>query len=193
LVNLATGRIGVDQARLFGSLFITQLYLTALARQTQPEERRRDFYLYVEEAENFATDALPSMLAQVRKFKLNLILSYQFLNQMDDRTRSAVLGTVGTIIAFRTGTDAEELEKEFRPQFDADYLRRLRNFRIVYRLQGEGLGALPASTATLPLPELRGDEADPATIIRISRQRYARPKTKVEAEIAQRWNLSSAP
>ncbi len=114
-VNLATGRVGEDQARLFGSLFITQLYLTALARQSQPEDQRRDFYLYLEEAESFTTDALPSILAQARKFRLNLTLSYQFLDQMKERTRSAVLGTVGTLVTFRVGTDAEELEKEYRP------------------------------------------------------------------------------
>jgi hypothetical protein len=190
-VNLATGRVGEDQARLFGSLFITHLYLTALARQSQPEDQRRDFYLYLEEAENFTTDALPSMLAQARKFRLNLTLSYQFLDQMKDRTRSAVLGTTGTLIVFRVGNDSEELEKELRPQFDADFLRRQQNHHVVYRLQGQGLAALPASTTTLPPAELRGDEADPATIIRISRERYARPRAKVEQEIAQRWKLTS--
>jgi hypothetical protein len=189
LVNLATGRIGEDQARLFGSLFITQLYLTALARQSQPEDQRQDFYLYLEESENFTTDALPSMLAQARKFRLNLTLSYQFLDQMKERTRNAVLGTVGTLIVFRARNDAEELEKELRPQFQADYLRRQQNYRAVYRLQA----ALPASTTTLPLLELRGDEADPATIIRISRERYTRPRAKIEQAISHRWKIATSP
>ena len=193
LVNLAAGRIGEDQAGLFGSLFITQLYLTALARRSQPEDQRRDFYLYLEEAENFTTDALPSMLAQARKFRLNLTLSYQFLDQMKDRNRNAISGTVGTLIVFRVRNDSEELEKELRPQFQVDYLRRQQNYRAVYRLQGQGLAALPASTTTLPSLEMPGDEADPATFIRISRERYTRPRSKVEAEIDKRWKITTSP
>jgi len=191
-VNLATGRAG-EAARLFGSLFITQLYLTALARQSQPEDDRKPFYLYVEEAEHFATEALPSMLAQARKYGLNLTLNFQTLDQLGDRTKNAILGNVGTLIAFRVGgDDAEELEKEFRPQFMADFLRRQDNYHAVYRLQGQGLAGLPATTITLPLPEKLGDEADPETLIRISRERYARPRAQVEQELAQRWILTGS-
>ena len=100
-----------------------------------------------------------------------------------------MLGSVGTLITFRVGNDSEELEKELRPQFDADFLRRQQNYHAIYRLQGEGLAALPASTTTLPLVKLNGDQADPDTIIRTSRERYARPKAKVEQEIFQRWKI----
>ena len=169
-------------------MFITQIYITALARQSQPEDDRKPFYLYVEEAEHFTTEALPSMLAQARKYGLNLTLNFQTLDQLGDRTKNAILGNVGTLIAFRVGgDDAEELEKEFRPQFMADYLRRQDNHHAVYRLQGQGLAGLPATTTTMPLPERTGAEADPETLIRISRERYARPRAQVEKELAQRW------
>ena len=125
------------------------------------------------------------MLAQVRKF--------QSLEQLNQRTRTAILANAGTLIVFRVGgTDAEELEKEFRPQFQVDYLRRQQNHHAVYRLQGQGLAGLPSTTTTSPLPEKLGNEATPTTLIRISRERYARPRARVERELAQRWALTGS-
>jgi hypothetical protein len=128
------------------------------------------------------------MLAQVRKYRLNVTLTFQFLDQFSQRTQSAILGSVGTLLAFRSG-DADLLEKEFRPQFKSDYIRTLPNYRVVYRRLGGGMAALPGSTDTLPLLARRGDEANRDTILRMCRERYARPRLQVEQKIFRQWGM----
>jgi len=131
LVNLAKGKIGEDTAALLGALLVSKLGLAALSRADVPEHSRRDFYVYVDEFPNFATLSLATMLSELRKYRLNLILAHQYFGQLPDELRNAILGNVGTIISFRVGPeDADILEKEFCPEFSASDLLNLPNRSI---------------------------------------------------------------
>ena len=161
LVNLAKGRIGEDRANLLGALLITRIYLAALARQDQPEEERNDFYLYVDEYESFATDIFSSILAESRKYHLNLTLINQYLDQVPRDISRGVLGNVGNWIVFRVGNaDAQVFSQEFSPYINLEQLQRLPNRRIIYKLLVNGVSAIPSSTTTLAPRELQGNEAD---------------------------------
>src|SRR5439155_25189008 len=108
LVNLAKGKIGADASALLGALLVTKIGLAGLSRADIPEENRRDFYLYIDEFQNFATLSLANMLSELRKYRTNMILSHQFQGQLDPQVRDAILGNVGTIISFRLGLTAAE-------------------------------------------------------------------------------------
>ena len=188
LVRLPKGIIGEDRANLLGSAMITKLYLAALERQGTPESQRKDFYLYVDEYESFATDSFPSILSEARKYHLNLTLINQYLDQVPRDITHSVFGNVGNWIVFRVGaTDAQVLEQEFEPFVKTEELRRQANHRIVYKLLVDGVVAIPGSTTTPPPVLPRGDEADLQTIIRVSRERYARPRAEVEQKILAKW------
>lgn len=154
LVNLAKGKIGEDTASLLGSLLVSRLGLTALSRADMPEAERRDFYLYLDEFPTFTTLSLANMLSELRKYRLNLILAHQFLGQLHEQVREAILGNAGTMIAFRLGlTDAEVLEKEFYPEFSAADLVHLPNHAIYLKLIVEGTVTRPFSAETLAVDE----------------------------------------
>ena len=121
IMNLAKGKIGEENSRLLGAMLVTKIYLTAMTRVDIPvEENRKDFYLYVDEFQNFATESFASILSEARKYRLNLILAHQYIAQMDETVQDAVFGNVGTMVCFRVGAqDAELLEKEFGPEFMA--------------------------------------------------------------------------
>ncbi len=190
LVNLSKGRIGEDRANLLGSIVITKLYLAARERQQQPEARRRDFYLYVDEFQNFSTDVFPSILSESRKYRLNLILAHQYLKQVPEDIRSGVFGNVGSWIAFRVGSeDALTLEREFMPYFDAEDMRRQQNFSIIYKILRGGVAADPSSGRTNPPLWKGGDETTREAVIKASRGRYARERAFVEEKI-KRWFAS---
>ncbi|HZS09332.1 MAG TPA: type IV secretion system DNA-binding domain-containing protein [Blastocatellia bacterium] len=150
LVNLAKGRLGEDASSLLGSLIVSRLGLAALSRAGLPEEERRDFFLYVDEFEHFVTLSLSNILSEARKYRLSLVLAHQYLSQLDPRIRDAVLGNVGTVIAFRVGVnDAEVLEKEFRPEFTAADLVSRPNYHVCLRLVIDGEISRPFSARTL--------------------------------------------
>jgi hypothetical protein len=191
LVRLPKGIIGEDRANLLGSALITKLYLAALERQSVSEGQRKDFYLYVDEYESFATDSFPSILSEARKYHLNLTLINQYLDQVPPDITKGIFGNVGNWIVFRVGaTDAQVLEQEFQPYVKTEQLRRQGNHRITYKLMVDGVAAIPGTTTTPPPVQLQGDEADPQTIIRISRERYARPRAEVEKKILAHWGSS---
>lgn len=151
LVNLAKGKLGGDNATLIGALLVSRLGLAALSRADQPEEQRRDFYLYLDEFQNFTTLSLSNMLSELRKYRLNMILSHQYLDQLEPEVRQAILGNVGTIICFRIGLkDAQYLEDVFYPKFSRDDLINLGNFNIYLRLVIDGMISKPFSADTLP-------------------------------------------
>jgi hypothetical protein len=151
LVNLAKGKIGEDAAALLGSLLVSRLGLAALSRADVPEEDRRDFYLYLDEFQTFSTLSLANMLSELRKYRLNMILAHQYLSQVDEEIRDAILGNVGTVISFRVGlNDAEILEKEFWPTFKASDLTGLPNYNVYLKLMIDGAESRPFSAATLP-------------------------------------------
>lgn len=150
LVNLAKGKIGEDTAALLGALLVSRLGLAALSRADAPEISRRDFYVYLDEFPNFATLSLATMLSELRKYRLNLILAHQYLGQLPEQLRDAILGNVGTIISFRVGpADAEILEKEFYPEFSANDLLNLPNRNIYLKLMADGAVSPPFSAETL--------------------------------------------
>src|SRR3989441_417205 len=123
LLNLAKGKIGEDAAGLLGAMLVAQIGLAGLSRTDQPEHERRDFYVYLDEFQNFTTLSLANMLSELRKYRVNLILAHQYLAQLDPEVRDAILGNVGTTISFRVGlSDAAILEKEFYPEFSASDL-----------------------------------------------------------------------
>ena len=155
LVNLAKGRIGEDAAMLLGAILVSGIGVAALSRAEQPEENRRDFFLYLDEFQNFTTLSLATMLAELRKYRVSLVLAHQYLTQLDEEVRDAILGNVGTILAFRVGlTDAEILEKEFWPEFREADLVRQPNYHLYLKLIIDGTVNRPFSAETVhPLPK----------------------------------------
>jgi CxxC-x17-CxxC domain-containing protein len=185
IVNLSKGRIGEENSMLLGALFITKLQLAAMSRVDLPEEQRRDFYLYVDEFQNFATESFATILSEARKYRLNLILAHQYIAQLDEKVRDAVFGNVGTIVAFRVGAeDAEFLEKEFSPEFSAQDLVNLPKFNIYVKLMIDGVASRPFSAKTLPPPEINR-KSFRETIIKVSRERYGVPARIVEEKISK--------
>jgi CxxC-x17-CxxC domain-containing protein len=186
IMNLSKGKIGEENSRLLGALMITKLQLAAMSRVDTPEEQRKDFFLYIDEFQNFATESFVNILSEARKYRLALILGHQYIAQMDEKVRDAVFGNVGTIVCFRVGAeDAEFLEKEFAPEFTAQDLVNLTKYHIYLKLMIDGVAGRPFSAITLPpFPPQEKSYAD--TIIRISRERYGTPRERVEEKIA-RW------
>jgi hypothetical protein len=150
LVNLAKGKIGEDASSLLGALIVSKIGLAGLSRADIQEEKRRDFYLYMDEFQNFATLSLTNMLAESRKYHLAQIYAHQFQGQLDPNVRDAILGNVGTIISFRLGlVDAEMLAGEFYPFFSARDLINLPNHHIYLRLMVDGVVSQPFSAETI--------------------------------------------
>jgi type IV secretory pathway TraG/TraD family ATPase VirD4 len=150
LVNLAKGRIGEDTAGLLGSLLVSRIGLAGLSRADTPEDNRRDFHVYLDEFQNFTTLSLATMLSELRKYRVNLVLAHQYLSQVDPEVRDAILGNAGTIISFRLGvTDAEILSREFHPEFSVQDLVGLPNYRIYLKLMIDGAVSKSFSAVTL--------------------------------------------
>lgn len=186
IMNLSKGRIGEDSSRLLGGMLITKLQLAAMERVDIPEVERRDFYLYVDEFQNFATESFANILSEARKYHLNLILAHQYVEQLEEEVSSAVFGNVGTIVCFRIGAiDALELAKEFMPRFTETDLVNLAKYDIYLRLMIDGGASDPFSATTLP--PLSGPTGMEQNVIKVSRERYAVPRATIEEKIA-RWS-----
>lgn len=192
ILNLSKGRIGEDNSRLLGAMLITKIQLAAMSRVDVLEDQRQDFFLYIDEFQNFASDSFVSILSEARKYRLSLILSHQYIAQLDEnesRVRGAVFGNVGTIVSFRVGAeDAEFLEKEFTPEFLALDFVNLGKYSIYVKLMIDGITGRPFSAQTLPppmLPFATPEESNEAEIVRASRASYATPRQGVEDEIAK--------
>jgi len=192
VMNLSKGRIGEDNSALLGAMMITKIQLAAMARVDVPEDQRRDFYLYVDEFQNFATDSFANILSEARKYHLDLILAHQYIGQLitdtSTRVRDAVFGNVGTICLFRVGAeDAEFLEKEFEPVFMAQDLVNLPSYNIYIKLMIDGIAGNAFSAETLPPADLSKTEGNAEKVIRITRERYGTQREIVEEKIA-RWS-----
>lgn len=186
ILNLSKGRIGEDNSRLLGALLITKLQLAVMSRVDIPEEKRRDFYLYVDEFQNFATMSFANILSEARKYRLNLTLGHQYITQMEEEVRDAVFGNVGTLILFRIGAeDSEFLEREFMPDFTAQDLVNLTKYNVYLKLMIDGVAGRPFSAETLP-PAPIEEESNREKIIRASRERYSVKREIVEDKI-RRW------
>ena len=200
IANLSKGKIGEDNSRLLGALLITKLQLAAMSRVDIPEQERRDFLLYVDEFQNFATEAFVNILSEARKYRLSLTLANQYLGQLDEMTatgkstriREAIFGNVGTMIIFRVGAeDALFLEKEFGPNVSAQDLINLPKYNTFVKLMVDGITTTPFSAQTLPLPP-KPKASNVAKIIKISREKYGTERKKIEEKI-ERWAKGEKP
>lgn len=188
ILNLSKGRIGEDNSSLLGAMMITKIQLAAMERIDIPEDERKDFYLYIDEFQNFSTESFANILSEARKYHLNLIVAHQYIEQLDEKVQAAVFGNVGTIITFRIGAaDAEVLEKEFTPQFNEQDLVNLTKYDIYLKLMVEGVATNPFSATTLlPIAKKQGNAEK---IIKVSRERYTKSRVVVEEKI-MRWSIS---
>lgn len=191
LINLSIGRIGEDAVNLLGSLFVTKIYLAAMSRATVPDREMKklpNFYLYVDEFQNFTNDSFAQILAQARKYKLSLIVAHQYVKQMTEVVHDAIFGNVGTMIAFRVGADdGEALEKEFQPTFVVEDFVNLGRFQMYLKLMINGVTSSAFSAKSMGVwPEPEKNFVD--EIIASSRKLYTHPRKEVEAHILQ-WTL----
>jgi hypothetical protein len=190
IVNLSKGKIGEDNGALLGAMLVTKIQLAALGRADIPEEKRKHFYLYVDEVHNFFTLSFAGILSEVRKYGLSLLVAHQYLDQLDEEMRAAILGNVGTLISFRIGAeDAKNLAREFYPVFNESDLTDLPNHHIYLKLMIDGMTSRPFSAVTLAQPE--ADRSFKDEIIAESRKRYTTRRKK--AETKPTFKTSSEP
>ncbi|MFA6354327.1 MAG: type IV secretion system DNA-binding domain-containing protein [Candidatus Paceibacterota bacterium] len=192
IVNLAKGKVGEDNSALLGAMIITRLQLAAMSRVDTAESKRRDFFLYVDEFQNFATESFANILSEARKYRLSLVLAHQYIGQLvsgdSTKVRDAIFGNVGTLVSFRIGaTDAEFLEKEFMPEFEQTDLVNLAKYNAYIKLMIDGVAHRPFSAQTIP------PRKDPLisykdVIIKNSQNKFGTPRTIVEEKISGEWN-----
>ncbi len=186
LVNLSKGKTGELNSQLLGMIFVMKFQAAAMGRANVPEDQRTDFSLYVDEFQNFATDSFESILSEARKYRLNLILANQFMTQLTDKIREAIIGNVGTIISGRIGTtDAELMVKRFSPTFDTEDLTRLPNFQTITSVMINGVPSQPFSMALIsPQGEVVPKLAE--ALKKLSAAKYGQPRSEVEKQIFKR-------
>jgi CxxC-x17-CxxC domain-containing protein len=172
-------------------MMITKIQLAAMSRVDIPEKERKDFYLYIDEFQNFSTDSFANILSEARKYRLDLILAHQYIEQLSEKVKPAVFGNVGTMITFRVGAaDAEELAKEFMPTFNEEDLVNLPKYEMYLKLMIDGIASSPFSAKGLPpIPEDEKTNQEDK-VIRASREKYATPRVVVEERIMN-WHESS--
>lgn len=197
IVNVSKGRIGEDNSALLGSMLITKIQLAAMERVRIPEDERKDFFLYVDEFQNFATDSFAGILSEARKYRLNIIISHQYTGQLvtdtSTKVRDAVFGNVGTLVVFRVGApDAEFLESEFEPEFEPQDLVNLPNYNVILRPMYHGVSSRPFSAVTLPPFKIPTSASTKQQIIEQSRKLYGRHREIVEEELKD-WSVGSGP
>jgi hypothetical protein len=189
LVNLAQGRLGEETASLLGGMIITRLQATAMERVDIPEEQRSDFFLYVDEFQNFATESFAKILSEARKYHLNLTMTNQYIDQLPLTVRQAIFGNVGTLGSFVVSqSDASILEKEFAPVVSSDDLVSLDSHAMYIKLCIDGMTSVPFSARSLPVRYQKFDLRD--EIIRESREKYGVERAVIEDKI-QKWSDQS--
>ncbi|MFZ2048827.1 MAG: type IV secretion system DNA-binding domain-containing protein [Minisyncoccia bacterium] len=195
IVNLSKGRVGEGNANLLGSMLITKIYLAAMSRADKNNAelaKLPNFYLYVDEFQSFANESFADILSEARKYKLNLTIAHQYIEQMEEEVRDAVFGNVGTMIAFRVGAyDAEVLEKEFAPTFIAEDLVNLGMYQVYLKLMIDGVSSKPFSATTMA-PIKAPDITFKKEVIESSRAQFAHSRSEVEKTIAE-WQGEAKP
>ncbi len=195
IVNLSKGKVGEGNANLLGSMFITKIYLAAMSRADVTEtqlQKLPNFYLFVDEFQSFANKSFADILSEARKYKLNLTLAHQYIEQMEEEVSAAVFGNVGTMVVFRVGAfDAEFLEKEFMPAITAEDLVNLGIYQTYLKLMIDGVTSAPFSAVTIP-PIEKQPQSFREEVIAASRAAFARPRLQVENEIKE-WHLPIVP
>jgi Helicase HerA, central domain len=190
LVNLAKGRLGEDVAALLGSLLMHQVELAALSRAAHPVSKRRDYFLYVDEAHLVATTTMIELFPEARKYHLGVILAHQYLDQLPEDLRCALLGNVGTLAVFRVGgRDAEVLGAEFAPECRAADLMYLPAHQMCLKLLVNGTTSSPFTVSTFPTPQPHISQRE--HIIAATRERYCHPVVEVERDIMRSWHTNS--
>lgn len=192
IVNLSKGRMGEDAMRLLGGMIITKIQLAAMSRVDIPEEDRKDFYLFVDEFQNFATESFSNILSEARKYRLCLTLAHQYINQLvfdgNATVKDAIFGNVGTLVSFRVGAeDAEHLEKEFDPVFLMNDIVNLSKYDIYLKLMIDGIAGDAFSARTLPPADISDTVSNSEKVIAVSRERYSNSREEVAEKIA-RWS-----
>ncbi len=188
IINLSKGKLGEENAALLGSMFITKIQQAALARAKMEEEQRRDFYFYVDEFQNFATDAFSTILSEARKYHLDLTIAHQYIAQLPEDVKATAFGNVGTIIVFAIGgDDAAYLAKEFAPTFTPDDMINLNTREMYIKMSVDGKLTPPFSARTVDVPKPSFDYSN--EIISNSRITYGRNRVAVENEI-KKWSES---
>lgn len=179
IVNLSKGKIGEDNMALLGSMIITKVQLAAMSRADVAASERPDCFLYVDEFQNFATESFATILSEARKYGLGLTIAHQYIAQMSEEVKDAVIGNVGTIITFRTGApDASALEQEFAPVFSSEDIVNLPMARIYIKLLVDGITAPAFSAQTLPPRQMGYNNRD--AVVAQSRATYARTREMTE-------------
>ena len=201
LINLSKGKTGEVNAKLLGLIIVSKLQMAALSRADTPEENRKDYYLYVDEFQNFVTDSFATILSEARKYRLNLIMAHQFISQLavekegssalDTSMKDAVFGNTGTMVCFRIGVeDSETIAKEFAPVFNEFDVINIDRYNAYVKLMIKGTASRPFNMETYSKPP--GANPDVAKIIRnLSRLKFGRARSEVEAEILERTKLGS--
>ncbi|OGG12636.1 hypothetical protein A2875_05360 [Candidatus Gottesmanbacteria bacterium RIFCSPHIGHO2_01_FULL_46_14] len=193
LVNLSKGKVGEENSNFLGLILVPRILISAMSRQEIPEEQRRDFYLYVDEFQNFATPDFAQILSEARKYRLNLIVANQFIGQMEEEVKNAVFGNVGTLVAFRVGvTDANYLQHEFQPTFNETDLINVDKYNAFIKTIVHNEPVKPFSLdLTKDMKKVIGERNPQVAkaIIQLSRLKYGRSRELVEAEISQRARL----
>ncbi|MBU0767103.1 type IV secretory system conjugative DNA transfer family protein [Patescibacteria group bacterium] len=197
LVNLSKGKLGEDVSAFLGSMLVTKFQIDAMSRADIPEKDRRDFYLYVDEFQNFATESFATILSEARKYRLSLTMANQYVAQLliDDKNtalRDAVFGNVGSIISFQVGSDdAEEMSLQFEEMVTAKDILSLPKYHAYARVMIEGVPSKPFSVTTLPPPQFKQDPGRVDTFRSLSRERYSKSRVEVEGKI-MKWAQSAA-
>ena len=193
LINLSKGKLGEENSSFLGLVLIPKILIAAMSRQEIPEEKRKDFFLYVDEFQNFATPDFATILSEARKYHLNLTVANQFIGQVEEEVKNAVFGNVGTLISFRVGvTDAAYLQREFQPVFSEADLINVDRFNIYMKTVVNNEPVPPFSvdlTKDLTVLKSQANEKIANAVIQLSRLKFGRPKELVEAEVARRAKL----
>jgi hypothetical protein len=174
ICNFSQGKLGEDNAALLGAMFITKMQLAAMNRIKTIESKRKDFYLYVDEFQNFATDAFIKILSEARKYRLNVCVANQYIGQLPEDIQKAIFGNTGTLTAFLVGAqDASLLSREFGKEYEEEDLVKLGNFQVVIKLAIDNLTSTPFYSLTLPLPKCSNKNKE--KVLRLSKERYTKP------------------
>lgn len=201
LINLSKGLTGEVNAKLLGLIIVSKLQMAAMSRADIPEEKRKDFYLYVDEFQNFVTDSFATILSEARKYRLNLIMAHQFISQLsiekegssagDSKMRDAVFGNTGSMVCFRIGVeDAEVMAKEFAPVFNEFDVINIDRYNAYVKIMINGTASRPFNMQTYPKPAGANPEAG-RLIKSLSKLKYGRPRSEVESEIMERTQLGT--
>jgi hypothetical protein len=185
LVNLSQGKIGEENSSLLGAMIVTRLYSNAMQRAKMSESQRQDFYLYVDEFQNFATESFVKILSEARKYGLNLIVTHQYIDQIDEKIQDAIFGNVGTLMNYVVGQkDAQRLEKEYAPHLTSEDLVNLDRYRLAIKLTIDGAQSPPFTA--IGLKPTYTEYKLKQQIKDHSRESYAKPREMVEQKL-NKW------